>query len=111
MRRESLFLFCDPMTTAYTSSQTNLASPNKPVTTASETIAECVDRNLRDYFAAINGHKAPTGLHERILGEAERPLLIRVMEFVGGNQCKAADVLGINRNTLRKKLRTHGLLD
>ncbi len=76
-----------------------------------ETIAECVDRSLREYFSAINGHQAPVGLHDRILGEAERPLLQRVMEFVGGNQCKAADVLGINRNTLRKKLRLHGLLD
>jgi Fis family transcriptional regulator len=99
------------MTTTHTSAQASAAPISKTMNTQNETIAECVDRNLRDYFAAINGHKAPTGLHERILGEAERPLLIRVMEFVGGNQCKAADVLGINRNTLRKKLRTHGLLD
>lgn len=99
------------MPSTHTSTQATAAPHTKPIASHSETIAECVDRNLRDYFAAINGHKAPTGLYERILGEAERPLLMRVMEFVGGNQCKAADVLGINRNTLRKKLRIHGLLD
>ncbi len=45
-----------------------------------------------------------------VLFQVEKPLLQRVMQECGGNQCKAADMLGLNRNTLRKKLVQHGLL-
>jgi two-component system nitrogen regulation response regulator GlnG len=47
----------------------------------------------------------PTGLHGRILQEVERPLIEKVLAVTRGNQLKAAAVLGVNRNTLRKKIR------
>ena len=51
----------------------------------------------------------PTGLYDLVLQEVERPLLETVMHFTHGNQTRAAEVLGINRSTLRKKLRQYGL--
>ena len=47
----------------------------------------------------------PRGLYDRILREMERPLLTLTLQSTNGNQIKAADVLGLNRNTLRKKIR------
>jgi Fis family transcriptional regulator len=49
-------------------------------------------------------------LYELVLGEVEPPLLRTVMEYTRGNQSRAAEILGINRGTLRKKLKTYGLL-
>ena len=51
----------------------------------------------------------PGNLYEMVLGEVEQPLLKAVLDFTRGNQSKAADVLGINRGTLRKKLKEYGL--
>ena len=64
---------------------------------------------LRNYFANLNGHK-PNELYTLVLSEVEAPLFKSVMNYTGGNQSRAAQILGINRGTLRKKLRTYGLL-
>jgi len=78
-----------------------------PTTTADavrgETIEQCILRNLHEYFANLDGAK-PHALHEMVLQAAERPLLKFAMERTSGNQSAAAELLGINRNTLRKKL-------
>ena len=63
---------------------------------------------LESYFATLKGHK-PGQLYELVLREVEEPLFKAVLEYVAGNQSRAADVLGINRGTLRKKLRQFGL--
>jgi Fis family transcriptional regulator len=63
---------------------------------------------LESYFATLNGHK-PGQLYDLVLREVEEPLFKAVLEYVAGNQSRAADVLGINRGTLRKKLREFGL--
>lgn len=65
---------------------------------------------LQQYFRTLNGHK-PEGLYDLVIGEVERPLFKAVLDYTGGNQSLAASILGINRGTLRKKLRLHGLLD
>lgn len=65
---------------------------------------------LEQYFHTLNGHK-PAGLYDLVIGEIERPLFKAVLDYAGGNQSLAATILGINRGTLRKKLRLHGLLD
>ena len=70
---------------------------------AGETIEQCIFRNLHEYFANLDGAK-PHALHEMVLQAAERPLLKFAMERTSGNQSAAAELLGINRNTLRKKL-------
>lgn len=67
---------------------------------------EALDR----YFHTLNGHK-PEALYDLVIGEVEKPLFRAVLDYTSGNQSMAANILGINRGTLRKKLRLHGLLD
>ncbi len=64
---------------------------------------------LQQYFAALNGDR-PGDLYDLVIGEVERPLFKAVMDFTDGNQSQAAGILGINRGTLRKKLKTYSLL-
>jgi Fis family transcriptional regulator len=73
-------------------------------------IEECVRENLESYFKDLNGVE-PTAMYEMILGVVEKPLLDVVMKHADGNQSRAADWLGINRNTLRRKLIDHKLID
>ena len=63
---------------------------------------------LSAYFGTLNGHR-PGRLYELVLREVEMPLFKSVMDYAEGNQSRAADILGINRGTLRKKLREYGL--
>lgn len=63
---------------------------------------------LDGYFAKLNGHK-PGDLYQLVIGEVEKPLLKAVLEYTNGNQSEAAEILGINRGTLRKKLRSYNL--
>jgi len=65
-----------------------------------------ITRALQGYFQELNGER-PCGLYDLVLSQVEESLLAAVMEHTGGNQTKAAAVLGINRNTLRKKLRSY----
>jgi two-component system nitrogen regulation response regulator GlnG len=70
-------------------------------------LAVTVADHLRAYFAANDD--AQVGLYDEILQEVERPLLQMTLQRCRGNQIKAAAMLGINRNTLRKKLRDYGI--
>ena len=71
-------------------------------------LAQCVASTVRRYLDDLGDH-APTNLHQLLLEQIEKPLLTVVMERVRGNRCRAAELLGINRNTLRKKLQQYGL--
>lgn len=64
---------------------------------------------LQTYFSQLNGTK-PTDLYDMVISEVELPLLRSVMEYARGNQSRAAAILGINRGTLRKKLKQHNLI-
>lgn len=70
----------------------------------------CVEGALDAYFQALDGEPA-SGLFDLVMAEVERPMLACVMRHVGGNQCRAAEALGLSRGTLRKKLLRHGLLE
>lgn len=70
-----------------------------------ESLSQTVDRLIGDYFAAHGGLLPPRGLYDRVLHEVEKPLIERTLQVTGGNQIRAAAVLGLNRNTLRKKIR------
>ena len=70
-----------------------------------KTLAGTIERHLRDYFDGHNGALPPRGLYDRVLRELERPLISLTLVATRGNQVKAAEVLGLNRNTLRKKIR------
>jgi Fis family transcriptional regulator len=72
-------------------------------------IERCVRDSLNDYFQDLDGSN-PNAIYDMILSCVEKPMLEVVLERAGGNQSLAADYLGINRNTLRKKLQQHGLL-
>jgi Fis family transcriptional regulator len=65
---------------------------------------------LSAYFTSLNGHR-PAQLYDMVLREVEEPLFKAVLDYVDGNQSQAAGILGINRGTLRKKMRQFGLAD
>jgi Fis family transcriptional regulator len=69
----------------------------------------CVRESLEQYFKDLRGVE-PHSLHDMIIAAVEKPLLDVVMKQAGGNQSKAAEWLGLNRNTLRRKLVDHKLL-
>ena len=73
-------------------------------------IAACVRRSLNRYFKDLDG-EVPSEIYDMVISAVERPLLAYILDRSEGNQTRAADMLGINRNTLRKKLREHGLSD
>ncbi len=72
-------------------------------------LAASVEHHLQAYFAAHEMGLPAPGLYERVLQEIERPLLSAALAACQGNQVKAAELLGLNRNTLRKKIQTLGL--
>ena len=70
-----------------------------------ENLANSVERYLARYFSGFDEGLPPPGLYHRILREVEAPLLSAALAATRGNQIRAADLLGVNRNTLRKKIR------
>jgi Fis family transcriptional regulator len=66
------------------------------------------EQALDSYFASLNG-QAPGHLYNLVMREVEEPLFRAALDFSAGNQSRAAEVLGINRGTLRKKLKTYGI--
>ena len=69
-------------------------------------ISECIRKNLDKYFRDLDGAK-PNPVYDMVLHAVERPMLQIVLREAGGNQTIAAEILGINRNTLRKKILLH----
>ncbi|MGR3540937.1 MAG: response regulator [Hasllibacter sp.] len=79
--------------------------PEPAATSAEEgRLSASIHRHLRRYFDLHAGELPPAGLYNRVLHEMERPLIEVCLDATGGNQAKAADLMGINRNTLRKKI-------
>jgi len=78
--------------------------------THSKPIEDCVRASLEQYFKDLKGVE-PHAVHDMVLQAVERPMLEVVMRQAQGNQSKAAAWLGINRNTLRRKLLDHKLID
>lgn len=71
-------------------------------------ISLAVRKVMKQYFKDLDGEKC-TGIYEMVVNAVEKPMLEVVMLQAQGNQTRAAELLGINRNTLRKKLEQHGL--
>jgi len=73
------------------------------------TLRDCVEKTLSNYFSQLDG--APvTDVYQLVLSEVEAPLLEQVLKYTRNNQTKASALLGLNRGTLRKKLKQYGLL-
>src|ERR1041384_6575028 len=80
--------------------------PGEPTpAAANEGLGAAVERHLKDYYAAHKETLPAAGLYDRVLREVERPLILLTLAATRGNQIRAAQVLGVNRNTLRKKIR------
>ncbi|HKJ73989.1 MAG TPA: nitrogen regulation protein NR(I), partial [Alphaproteobacteria bacterium] len=80
--------------------------PSSQPTAEDSSLSAAVERHLSAYFAAHTDGLPPNGLYDRILREVERPLINICLAATRGNQIKAAELLGLNRNTLRKKIRS-----
>ena len=65
-----------------------------------------IDTLLDQYFKDLSGEN-PNSVYEMVIQSVEKPLLLYIMNLAEGNQSKASDILGLNRNTLRKKLKLH----
>ena len=76
---------------------------------AQKTLRDHVEYAMRNYFANLNGEQV-TNVYDMVLAEVEGPLLEVVLEYTRGNQTRASEILGLNRGTLRKKLKDHGLM-
>lgn len=86
--------------------EAELADASTPVAEAEDNgLAQSVERHIRAFFGAHGGALPAPGLFDRVVREVERPLISLTLEATRGNQIKAAEVLGLNRNTLRKKIR------
>jgi len=74
-----------------------------------DSLSEATDKAVSEYLTLLGEHDA-TNLYRQVVDEVERPLLEVIMKHTRGNQSKAAMCLGMNRATLRSKLKRHGLL-
>ena len=79
------------------------------MSTEKQSLQDCVRENVETYFADLDG-TAPANLHDMLMHAVEKPMLEVVMARAQFNQSRAAAWLGLNRNTLRKKLLEHGLI-
>ena len=71
-------------------------------------ICRSVEKSLEEYFRKLDGEQ-PHGIYDMVITNVERSLLASIMQRAGGNQSQAADMLGMNRNTLRSKLSKYGI--
>ncbi len=74
-----------------------------------QSLRDCVEKAVSNYFQHLDGQDV-TDVYEMVQAEVEAPMLEVVMKYTRHNQTKAANVLGLNRGTLRKKLKQYGLL-
>lgn len=81
---------------------------NAPVG-SNQTLRDNIETSLNNYFSQLDGQMA-SDVYDMVLAEVEQPLLEAVMRYTRNNQTKASIVLGLNRGTLRKKLKQYGLL-
>jgi len=72
-------------------------------------MARYVRKALKEYFHDLDGEPPSCGLYDMVMNCVEKPLVEMVLQHVGGNQTQASQMLGINRNTLRKKMQQHGI--
>jgi two-component system nitrogen regulation response regulator GlnG len=80
-------------------------APASAVQTGPETLSRAVERHIKEFLAAHNDGMGVTDVYDKIIAEVERPLIRLTLAATRGNQIKAAAMLGLNRNTLRKKIR------
>ncbi|WP_257275726.1 MULTISPECIES: DNA-binding transcriptional regulator Fis [unclassified Endozoicomonas] len=80
-----------------------------PIESETQTLRDSVEKAMNNYFSHLDGQEV-TDVYQMVLSEVEAPLLETVMTYVKGNQTRASVLLGLNRGTLRKKLKQYDLL-
>ena len=105
VRRLLVLVGEDVITAEMVAAEFQAANHSPEETIEADSLNSSVDFHIRRYFEALDGSMPPAGLYGRILREVEYPLIVATLEMTRGNQVKAADILGLNRNTLRKKIR------
>ncbi len=109
MRRLAALFPDEVISAAAVLAELTIADASEPVAPASATgpepLARAVERHIRQFLAAHQDGIAPSNIYDRVLAEVERPLIQMTLSATRGNQIKAAAMLGLNRNTLRKKIR------
>ena len=81
---------------------------SQDTTSGDSELSFCVRKMMKQYFKDLDGEDV-TNIYDMVVANVEKPLLEVVMHHAAGNQTRAADLLGLNRNTLRKKLSQHGI--
>ncbi len=107
VRRVAALHAQETLTAATIEHELEQALPNKPAALNGDAqgLSELVERHLADHFAEFGRELPPPGLYNRIIRDVERPLLSAALAATRGNQIKAAELLGLNRNTLRTRIR------
>lgn len=95
-------------TVEYNENRTTSETP-EVLTPSSQTLRDSVHHSLSNYFEQLDGQPV-TDVYQMVLTEIEAPLFETVMAYTKDNQTKASQLLGLNRGTLRKKLKQYGLL-
>jgi two-component system nitrogen regulation response regulator GlnG len=110
MRRLAVLERGDVITAAAVAAALGAAAERKPADApAPLSLGEAAAVHIAEYFRGFGAGLPPDGVYDRLLAEVERPLISASLEATGGNQLRAAKLLGINRNTLRKKLTDLGM--
>ena len=91
------------MTTTKPSPRSSVAPPTTQI--AGDGFDAAMERAVADLFRSFGGASPQVGLYHRVLHDVEAPLIAATLTWTRGNQIKAAEILGLNRNTLRKKIR------
>jgi Fis family transcriptional regulator len=87
----------------------NAANDNNPLTDSASNLRDAVTAAVRDYLDELDGQLS-TDVYQMVLAEIEAPLLAEIMTYTRNNQTRASLMLGLNRGTLRKKLKQHNLI-
>ncbi|NBX85675.1 MAG: hypothetical protein EBQ80_00290 [Proteobacteria bacterium] len=105
-----------PATTTVTTNLQNASQPTLPrqlsplyrqrAEAFNESLPASVDACLKTYFKDLNGMSPAAGMYIKVISQVEKPLIEHVLRYVRCNQVRAASILGINRNTLRKKIQS-----
>lgn len=107
LRRAAALSPATTITAAEIGLQLGHAAP--PISSLSDEFGAALERRLADEFAAARPGLPAPGLYDRLLVEVERPMILQALQATHGNQIRAAGILGINRNTLRKKVQALGI--
>src|SRR5690606_15611244 len=110
VRRLSALYADEQISAEIVQNELNIAErPSAPSAAGPMDVSMAVETHVGQVLREYEPNLPPAGLYQRVIGRVEAPLIAMALNAGGGNQIRAADLLGLNRNTLRKKIRTHSI--